>query len=218
MDRNGFHETYGRHELTYGRTDDALRRLFRAAARALQAEDASLAKSFAMAPQAFDRFYADSNHGLGYDLFETTLVYFIFKAWIPLTRVAWEQGYEAPDLKWADLVVYDKDDAPKYVFEAKWWMHETQLKRKQLLKEAVKLLDWAGDHRRFLLTFWYSDYASLEEDLLAVDDFRTDAHKSSNITFTKVFFGAFPTEIQAEQWASRQGYFGMMVLEVASDG
>lgn len=112
-----------------------LLQLCNAAIFALREEDASLSKAFAKIPQNFKDFYSDSNQGLAYEVFETALVYIIFKSWIPLAPTAWEDNYEDDSHKKADLVVYDKEtQKAKYIFEAKWWMKNTKIVHETLKK------------------------------------------------------------------------------------
>jgi hypothetical protein len=74
--------------LEKGTTEE--RELFRAALRALEAENGMLAAAFQAAPEGLKPFYARSNLGLAHWVYETQLVYTIFKAWIPLRRTRWE--------------------------------------------------------------------------------------------------------------------------------
>ena len=103
-----------------------LARHLHAALFALRHEDSALAHAFSMSRPEDEVFYQSTSRGLGYWVFETTAVYAVFKAWIPLGPVAWERGY--PDRRGAkaDLVVFAGDgdgvDPPaRWVFEAKWW-------------------------------------------------------------------------------------------------
>ena len=135
-----------------------LLQLFNSAIYALKEEDACLSKAFAQVPHEFNEFYGECNRGLAYSVFETALVYLIFKAWVPLAPVSWEECYENTNNKKADLVVYDKKtNLVKYLFEAKWWMSNRKYELSSLKNDSYKMMEWEGSHDRFLMTFWYSD-------------------------------------------------------------
>ena len=81
-----------------------LLRVLRVAARALQSEDQSL-RSALEAQEDIARKISNG-HGLTYWVYETTLVYTIWKAWLRETKVSWEVAKRTGDkdpIKWFDL-------------------------------------------------------------------------------------------------------------------
>lgn len=168
--------------------DCSLELLFEAAVRALELEDRRLALAFAQArPQRLPW-----HRGLAYGTFETTLVYEIFKAWLPIAEVYWEHPYpDAPGLK-ADLVVFDQH-GPSAVVEAKWWMNNHQKTLAALEQDVIKLRSWNGPIRdRILLCFWYSPEARWDQDLTEV---RTFCGASGPNRTELLYFARFPTHL-----------------------
>ncbi|MEP7124129.1 MAG: hypothetical protein ABJE95_24595 [Byssovorax sp.] len=138
--------------------DTYLMRLLRAAAEALQSEEHVLNKAFERGSAAF---YGGVNQGLAYHLYETTLVYLIFKSWLPLTEVVWDahkaRGYGGA----MDLVVFN-EHKPRYAFEAKWWNYG---KAEVLFEHDIsKLRHFKSqqDARGFLITFWWASADKLD--------------------------------------------------------
>jgi len=126
------------------------------AAHALHGEDAVLRT--VMNPKKF----GTEPRGLTYWLYETTLVYVIFKAWARSHDVKWDwepvhQGARgAPQ----HLDLWVKEDGCELGFEAKWW--NTDAARPYLEHDASKLRRWmaalpAGRSRGSLMTFWWCD-------------------------------------------------------------
>jgi hypothetical protein len=147
--------------------DTHLIRLLRAAAKALQCEEHLLNKAFSAGNADF---YGGVNQGLAYHLYETTLVYLVFKSWLPLTEVVWDahkaRGYGGA----MDLVVFDGHH-PRYAFEAKWWNYG----RAEVLFEhdISKLRHFKSQQeaRGFLITFWWG----------SADKIDADSHKITNV-------------------------------------
>ena len=198
-----------------------LLQLFNSAIYALKEEDACLSKAFAQVPHEFNEFYGECNRGLAYSVFETALVYLIFKAWVPLAPVSWEECYENTNNKKADLVVYDKKtNLVKYLFEAKWWMSNRKYELSSLKNDSYKMMEWEGSHDRFLMTFWYSDLLFFENDRSDISKFTSKPisdKKNGKIRLEEVFFGAFPTEVRNKNWSeTKEGYFGMSIIQVES--
>lgn len=136
------------------------------AARALAAEDLLLrdgikaARQSANARYAFDRVGA----GLSYWLYETTLVYIIWRSWmLQGEAAAWD--WTAKDLSSAqgpirgtgrerfDLVLLG-DQGPSFIFEAKWWNDHGSKTRKAIEADINKLRRYSGRARKALLLFW----------------------------------------------------------------
>lgn len=183
--------------------DQILARLLPAAVTALHDEDRRLSAAFAAAPN--NPRLAPRNQGLGYWLFETTLVYTIFKSWLPLAETDWEAPYPVGAKK-ADLLVL-VDGAPRYVFEAKWWM--TTIMDDELRGDIEKMKRWSGLMGRFLLTFWRSPKtpAIWQSDIDGVRRFCKDCDG------TLVYVGAFPTD-EAATRATTGSYFAVGVIAV----
>jgi hypothetical protein len=129
------------------------------AVRALWEEDRRLAEAFAASPVP----NLQANRGLAYYLFETTLVYAIFKDWLRYCDAACEVGYpDAPTSK-ADLLVRE-GGAPTLVCEAKWWWSNAPYGTRGLEGDIQKLLSWPDPTRKMLLTFWHSPAARDDEE------------------------------------------------------
>jgi len=144
----------------------------RAAARALATENARLQSAFDLSPRSSsDSRSGQLNRSLAYWVFETTLAYEIFKAWLPLADVDWEVSYPTNPGKKADLVVYEHDK-PSIVVECKWWMNSQSKTESSLHDDAAKLLSWTDENvRHILLTFWHSPDADELKDWKDVADF-----------------------------------------------
>lgn len=147
--------------------------LFRAAVDGLEAEDRILAAAISQGNNTHGG-YKDVAPGLAYWLFETTLVYVIFRAWVSSRHVAWEHAL-APSAVRADayteprrgasekcdLMLLGADGEPEAAFEAKWW--NSALAGSSLLADVKKLRRTCPTIDKFLLTFWTSTDA--EKDL-----------------------------------------------------
>lgn len=153
--------------------------LFRAAVDQLRCEDEALRAAMTEGHDATGG-YVGVARGLTYWLFETTLVYFIFRAWVRLAHVAWEHAVgpssERPDAfterrrgasEKCDLVLLGDGNRPVAAFEAKWW--NTELSGKALLSDVKKLRRNFANIDKFLLTFWWSTDA--QKDFRDADDF-----------------------------------------------
>ena len=134
---------------------------------ALQQEDRALKKSFENAGNEGHTWYEGVNHGLLYWVFETTLVYAIFKEWIPTAVTLWEAAYHQRSATHLDLRVHPVpgQKSPSWGFEAKWWQGTNKKYTEGLMNDARRLLDAAGLTDRFLLTFWSSPVERWKIDL-----------------------------------------------------
>lgn len=142
-----------------------------AAAVALAIEDRHL--NVALTSTKGDAYRASGvAAGLTYWLYETTLVYLVFKSWAPRWHVKWDfvrasEQHRGPGGP-IDLVVTSNVGAGEIAFEAKWWTTRTG---KALWDDAEKLGKWVraaadGEHRaRYLLAFWWSDADTLTDHL-----------------------------------------------------
>lgn len=145
--------------------------LFNHAYEALKVEDGSLRACF----KPSDTKVA---HGLTYWLFETTLVYFVFKAWLPIAEVVWEHALEDVGRRPDPTIVgragaHEKCDLAlleggivKAAFEAKWWNDHSTKTWRALVEDANKLRRGFpdGQVRKYLLTFWWGKPDDWEED------------------------------------------------------
>jgi hypothetical protein len=135
--------------------------LCRRAAAALRDEDAALGAAMRGGCEA--NYLAEARHGtapgLTYPVYETTLAYFIFRAWAANHHVRWDWdavGGER-DRRKLDLVVCDKT-GPRYAFEAKWW--NTVKAGAAMRHDVARLTEWRNERRSerraFALAFWWT--------------------------------------------------------------
>lgn len=147
-------------------TSGKYQELFRAAVDQLKAEDEALNSAMSEG-RAATGGYVDVARGLTYWLFETTLVYLIFRAWVRIDHVAWEYAVgpssERPDAyterrrgasEKCDIVLLGNTNSPVAAFEAKWW--NAELSGRALLSDVKKLRRTCPIIDKFLLTFWWS--------------------------------------------------------------
>lgn len=193
-------------------TDESLVLLFRVALRALAEADASLAKAFSHGMIGASGFYGGVNQGLAYTVYETQIVYEIFKAWIPHVRVSWESGVYAESGRRADLAVFDDDlgREVRWAFEAKWWGRSTKKVLGALGADIEKLGKCdPGAKRRFLITFWWvedsgSSHANAQQEVKRF----CEADGRVQLKYT----GSIPTDCVASP--DRRGVFTVAILEV----
>lgn len=101
--------------------------LFEAATKTLHEEDQLL-----FSQMSESKYYNNVGNGLTYWLYETTLVYIIFRSWLPLHNVAWEHNLgnianrQSPfgqkrkeTTQLCDLMLLDKDGNESVAIEAK---------------------------------------------------------------------------------------------------
>lgn len=160
--------------------DTDLADLFLSAAEALLKEDTRLETAFRRVSRgaeargaggAVDAAYGTVGHGLSYWLYETTLVYLVFRSWIEAGyAVAWDWtgvdleararssvGDVRPERKKRyDLVQFGANRQIKRVFEAKWW-NTNDMGR---LEGDVQKLSFQSERptqgaERYLLVFWW---------------------------------------------------------------
>jgi hypothetical protein len=187
-----------------------IHRLFASALEALRAEDQDLRR-------CFRESHTNVAPGLTYWLFETTLVYFIFKAWLKDVDVAWEHGYGAVQLRekavgarsggrrQCDLVILEKGE-PTLAFEAKWWNDGTTKTFGSLLEDANRLRSGFGrDVGKYLLTFWYGESQDATSDLA-----EARAACRPPLGLSIVEHDTFETRL-----IGRAGYFALALVAVA---
>jgi len=172
-----------RRTVTQQTIDAKYSNLFVLAKEALEAEDRQLRRQFAAARRQHEGAYPDVASGLAYWLFETTLVYSVFKRWLTEVHVAWEYPTSPPHpncmtAKGAktkcDLVVFSdwKGTAVEAAIEAKWWNSNTPKADRYIREDVTKLRQFPGDTvRRYLMTFWWSLKRSYDHDLAHVKGF-----------------------------------------------
>jgi len=173
-----------------------------AAMRALHKEDRALKKAFESCPS---KSMVVSNKGLGYWLFESTLVYMIFKAWLPHGEVAWEAAYKNSRKK-ADLKVKVRGET--WVIEAKWWPN-TQKKTMKSLHSDINKMQKLHRERRFLLTFWISPCRA----------WSTERPEVENIGMEGValrYIGRFRTDMERTRGKGGGSNFALALFEVGA--
>ena len=155
-----------------GTTDPELAALMEVAAAALYAEDQHLARILdagsAHGATSTHPAIANVGHGLSYWVYETTLVYVIWRAWLESGHVAaWDWTLQELALRDRirkgegglryDLVLYESSVEPHMVFEAKWWNLDTDRVRSALDEDAAKLRGsrFFAKARKFLIVFWH---------------------------------------------------------------
>jgi hypothetical protein len=178
---------------------------------ALQQENESLAAAFQPPQQPPRSFYKETNQSLAYWVFETTLVYILFKAWLPSERVRWEDGYPGSRKNKADLVIFRDDNNPKarWVFEAKWWLIMSDKMLRFIRADLEKLLRWRDTDGRVLLAFWYSPQHRRQKDLNEVDLF---CHNPiGSVQPRCVFAGEFPIHTK---WTKHDWNFTMVAIQL----
>lgn len=139
--------------------------LFRRAVAALEAEDRVLATLFERTPRDARAEFPDEHPGLAYGLFETTLVYLIFKSWLDRVDVVWEARYSDKHARRADLFVRE----PPLYFEAKWWGSMQGKTIAGLRHDVARLREVERADGRYLLTFWWNFDARAKEDADAIE-------------------------------------------------
>jgi hypothetical protein len=151
--------------------EPALRQLGDLAAFALHQEDLLLRGALRARDAA--AAYGNVAPGLTYWLYETTLVYLVFRAWAPHHFVAWDytpvsasdgddrrsspEGRRGSGRQQMDLAV--TIDNQSWAFEAKWW--NTPKSSASLADDAGRLDRWRrpdpGGRKAFLMAFWWSE-------------------------------------------------------------
>lgn len=193
--------------------DSDLARLCTAASRELEREDRALQAAFEEGAKR--GHYGEVGQGLTYWLYETTLVYIIFRAWIPIANVAWEHAIGSSSTRPSeisagrrgasekcDLMLLDDKNAPQAAFEAKWWNSSSAAAGALLLEDAAKLRRTCEDLEKYLLAFWWG----------------TDAQKdmADATAFCEMhglwlrYADTFGTTLRR----SVRGYFALSVIEV----
>ena len=109
-----------------------------------------------MADCELDGFYHDYHQGIQF-LFETTLVYLIFRELLATDfvrkqqcEVRWEESYDDNIAKKADLVLKHRSLPSAYI-ECKIWRHEYA---EDLKADIRKMTVLPPESRRFLLVLW----------------------------------------------------------------
>jgi hypothetical protein len=189
--------------------DTNLDRLLRCGLQGLYQENESLAAAFQPSSQPPRLFYREANQSLGYWVFETTLVYILFKAWLPTERVRWEAPYPRSRQSKADLAVYhdDKGQNARWVFEAKWWPNMSSKTQGAIRGDLNKLLRWKGTDGRLLLAFWYAPEHHRQRDIDEVDSFCQE--RIGGFQPRCVFAGEFPIHTK---WAKHTWNFTMVAV------
>jgi len=129
---------------------------FSIAAEAVRSENKFLAEHLAACDR--DGFYCDYHQGVQF-LFETTLVYLIFRGLLAADFVRrqqcearWEESYPHSVEKKVDLLLRPRGSLPADYIECKIWKHEYA---EDLKADIYKMSELPPEHRRFLLTLWW---------------------------------------------------------------
>lgn len=193
-----------------------LKELLSKARDALQREDEALKGAFERAASERHATYEGANHGLLYWVFETTLVYAIFKEWIPLADTLWESAYQQRSNTYLDLRVRPVP-ARSWGFEAKWWQQSTKKYTEGLMNDAQRLLDADDLDERFLLTFWCSPTERWRRDLEEVGHACNEArlHRHANAKVRPIYVGTFGTHVVDSE--GKPWYFALGVLRVTKE-
>ncbi len=208
-------------------------KMWQLAVDALHRENEQLQTALTLGHRRFPKGYDKASRGLAYWVFETGLVYTVFKAWAPEMVTRWEHAYVENGSKATDLVLFPSE-TEGWAVEAKWWnsnsnranaivMDDVNKLRKagDFSKMVNPLADRAPDHkwRRFVMAFCWGDSSSssLEDDWGPFDDYLA-SEQAEGIHLA--FVGAFPSHIY-KQWGKPDehgeistGYFSMIILEV----
>jgi len=172
------------------------------AAHALRAMDASLNAAFVASRPLRREKLIEWNEGLAYHVFETTLVYEVFKAWLPISSVHWEPRYEGGSQKRADLVVVD--DGSKRIFEFKWWLSNNKMVLKGLRQDVDKLRKVRDNTvERILVGLWWG--WNWEQD-------QKDIERANLPNAPLAWLARFPTHVQKRD----NSYFAVAGLLVDS--
>lgn len=211
--------------------DKMLNPLMSEALFALYDEDKILFGQFLKAEQKFQEFYEKADRGLAYWLFETTLVYTIFKAWIPKTCVEWEAKYPPKEKdvktrlerhkiknyqnKTCDLIV-TSNGKKKCLFEAKWWQNKQKKTVNGLKEDIIKMVRWKKGERCFLMTFWFSWIKGhWSGDIGDVKNFKKIKIDMQKYEIKPFYLGAFPTDYRRnKKIPPGESYFAMVVFEI----
>jgi hypothetical protein len=195
------------------RQNPELRKLLSSAARALQEEDAELSRLLAR--------NAEANRGLLYWLFETTLVYIIFKAWLKEgIDVEWEVAYVKANASKGDLLV--RHNGRRHaLFEAKWWPDNSTKTSRFLESDLYKMASWKGSLKvRVLLCFWFTPTPGgltlLGPKRPCLNSDTDDLNRlceQSKLLVEPIYVASFDTDI-AHCRGKGGAYFGLGALEV----
>ncbi|MBL8621202.1 MAG: hypothetical protein JNK64_07865 [Myxococcales bacterium] len=144
--------------------DHDLAGLFDRALLELQREDGELATR--MAARTDRQHAADQEHpGLTYWVYETTLVYMMFKAWLPSCDAVWEPPYPLDSKHHVDIAIRGRDGHLARAFEAKWWNSAgvDQYIKDVLATDVGRLLTkTSATTERYLVLFWWNTPANRE--------------------------------------------------------
>lgn len=212
--------------------DRNLKKLFKAALLTLRDEDKKLQCLFESAVP--DDLYNDTSHGLAYWLYETTIVYLIFKAWILYGKTIWDSGYDKslpPQIdevinrknrKYCDLVVNIGKE--QFFFEVKWWRNMHKKTLGALQKDVNKLRKNKKNATGYLITLWYSweqnHWIKNDNSPNKTNTDIEEVAKFSSSNGCKIeYFGAFPTHFCFCQKNSSpiqkpEAYFAMAIFKV----
>jgi hypothetical protein len=137
-------------------SDSHIDKFFEIATDALKKEDVFLAERLAFCETA--GFYRDYHQGISF-LFETTLIYLIFRELLANDfprrencEVRWEDPYPNNASKKVDLLLKPSSPLPEAFVEAKIWRKEFG---EDLKSDIDKMKELPTESRRFMLVFWW---------------------------------------------------------------
>jgi hypothetical protein len=173
-----------------------VRELMRTAVHALKREDTELRAAFSALGK---RAKAGLNRGLGYWLYETTLVYIVFKEWIRRKEhVVWDWP-EGDERKRVDLRVQRKWK-DQWGFEFKWC--NTTKGTTALADDAIKLQQMIEKKtlaRGFLVAVWWNKRDARAPDGITYTDSQWMQDVAKDLEVDVRFVDTFPTHIVAKE-------------------
>lgn len=209
--------------------DGVLTELMESAGQELAQENATLSelieKAATQTSKGHDAAYGRAGRGLSYWLYEDTLVYLVWKAWVRLGKaVAWDWTVrdlrgsrpERPqngDKQKIDLVVFGSDAAPRIAIEAKWWNLASAVPA--MLADADKLADsqvLAGSDK-YLMAFWWdlsSRMTTWPDAVGKVTQRRPGLTYCGHVAFPAAFFGC------GRHVPASEGRFAIGMIRVTS--
>lgn len=187
-----------------GRPPEPLATLFPAAMEALEDEDRALRSLFNNCPRSGEAELGE-HPGLAYGLFETTLVYLVFKAWMRHTHVDWESRYSDEHTRRADLVVL----RPRLYFEAKWWGSLQDKVLTAIGTDVRRLREPTDANGRYFLTFWWNFDDDAPKDKEEIEGF--DRHLGEEGLHPR-YYARFRTMVRHKR--ENAAHFAMCAFEI----
>jgi hypothetical protein len=190
-----------------------LKRLLNIAAQALAVEDRALWDALE-AQSALRKEPLDNDRGLTYWVYETNLVYTIWKAWLHHAKVRWEAPRQEKEdtsrRRWIDLQV--EADGVEYLIEAKWWQLTTEKANGLVFSDMDKLKNLAEKNEACLmLTFWSGAAGELAKDVEEAQTQIQARKKDAKPEWDMAYIAAFTADSLYSQKRNDAGYFMLAV-------